>query len=93
MFIPDQIFSIPDPGFLSQKTVTKVLNIRSGMFIPDLGSCLWIFFHPGSVTLHHVLSNDSHFFAFVDPVPNLYKVGKVSPDTLIEERLREWEER
>jgi hypothetical protein len=48
MFIPD--FSIPDPGskipdphqriyvFLTQKTVSKISEKLSGMFIPDPGS-------------------------------------------------------
>jgi hypothetical protein len=32
--------------FLTQKTDTKFSKIRSGMFIPDPGSCMWIFSIP-----------------------------------------------
>ncbi len=56
-----RIFSIPDPGstrfldlgsasknfsILTQKIVSKLSEILSGMFIPDPGS--WFFTHPGS---------------------------------------------
>jgi hypothetical protein len=62
-FFPSRIrfFSFPDPGFdpgsgsalknlsiLTQETDIKLSPKRSGMFIQDHGSWLWIFSHPGS---------------------------------------------
>ncbi len=35
-------------SIFTQKTDTKFSKIRSGMFIPEPGSCLWIFSHPES---------------------------------------------
>ncbi len=56
--IPDlgsRVDKIPDPHphqrilvFLSLNTETKFSNVRSGMFIPDPGFWLWIFYHSGS---------------------------------------------
>jgi hypothetical protein len=50
-----RVDKIPDPEpdqriyvFLTQGTNTKFSKISSAMFIPDAGSWIWIFFHPGS---------------------------------------------
>jgi hypothetical protein len=48
-FLPGSRILNPDPHqrilvFFTQKTDTKFSKIRSGMFIPDPGSWLWIFF-------------------------------------------------
>jgi hypothetical protein len=59
--ISDPIFSFPEPGIriririkefqvfltkITKKTDTKLSKIRSGVFIPDPRSWIWIFFHP-----------------------------------------------